>query len=331
MFRWSKSVVFCKHPLVKVSRKDRERSKFALNRPIGIVAKENDARALRLISEVLKVMTDVGFKAGCCLEAWCFDRLKSSDRSVRMKRAKVSELVRRSGMILSVGGDGTILRMARALLETDSWKRTSIIGVNAGHMGFLNLVNQTEIHRILPEILKPKSPLEFDDRSCLEVVIHRDGKIVRRYHALNDCVLTKGSISRIFECHVELDGELVASYRADGLIVATPTGSTGYSLAAGGAILEPGVAAAQLTPICPQSSSAKPVVISNHHEVVLSLGRHTSDVFLTVDGHSSWRMGTKDRVQIRRSHKMISFIVPRSLGSMHYFQSLRQKLKWGSH
>jgi NAD+ kinase len=166
-------------------------------------------------------------------------------------------------------------------------------------------------------------------RSCLQVGIERNRKTFRQFHVLNDAVLSKGSLSRIFEFNVEVDGQFLSSYRADGLIVSSPTGSTAYNLAAGGSILDPTIPAVQLTPICPQSFSNQPIVVSDHHRIDLSVGRHSSDVFLTLDGHTGLRIEGQDRVRVEKSGKSVGFLLPPGMDWTHYFHSLRQKLKWG--
>lgn len=306
------------------------KSKQGLIRKIGIAVKENDTHAIRLLKRFSGLFQKYKGQYKFSLENHIpKDVLSVLPKGLYTPRSFKS-LLDHSDLILSIGGDGTILRCARNLLESNRWSKAKLLGVNAGHLGFLTFINPQEADSSLELTLKFPSKTRIEERSCLEVRIERSGKVWKKFQALNDCVLSKGSLSRIFEFHVEVDREFLSSYRSDGLIVSTPTGSTAYNLAAGGSILEPTIPALQLTPVCAQSLSAKPIVISDRRTVILSLGRHSSDVYLTIDGHTGIRVQSKDRIHISKSERSIQFLMPPSLNSSHYFPSLRQKLKWGT-
>ena len=291
---------------------------------LGFILKEEDADALKV------------------LRAWLpyLEKLKKQQRGLQFlveksvkapplfKKSSVQALLQEAQIVFSIGGDGTILKCAHHLLQRDAWREVYLLGINAGHLGFLNFFNATEglqILRSLPKI----SGFLVDLRSCLKVRLFKRAGKEFEFHVLNDAVLSKGSISRIFEFQVSIDKKFLSSYRSDGLIVSTPTGSTAYNLAAGGSIMEPMIEAIQLTPICAQSFSNKPIAISDEHKVSLELGRHSSDVFLTLDGQKALKIEQGDRIEITKSPKSIRFLTPKDLGSFQYFQALRQKLKWG--
>jgi NAD+ kinase len=246
-----------------------------------------------------------------------------------LKPVRALQVAEQSQLLLSLGGDGTLLRSARLLLETDAWKKNYLLGMNAGRLGFLTFINQTEVERSLEKILYSKRTPLCEKRSCLEVIVKRKKKKTLTFHALNDGVLRCGSLSRLVEFQVLLDGEFLSVYRADGLILSTPTGSTAYNLAAGGSILEPSVFALQITPICAQSFSNKPIVVSDEHSIQLQLGKNSQDVFLTLDGQTGLKLDPDDRILVRKSKKHIALLLPSSASSSHYLHSLRQKLKWG--
>jgi NAD+ kinase len=235
----------------------------------------------------------------------------------------------RPNLLITIGGDGTLLRGARLLLSGDGWKYCRLAGVNRGRTGFLALLDSRVAPADVKRLLSTKGTRHFGSRTCLEVSILGKNKDKSVFHVLNDAVLTKGSMSRLFEFRVDLNEHLLSSYRADGLIVSTPTGSTAYNLAAGGATIEPGIPAFQLTPICPQSFSNKPIVVSDKNEIRLQLVKPSIDVFLTLDGHTAHKISPKSLVVIRKSAKTLQLFSSNDPSRSDYFQSLRQKLKWG--
>ncbi len=300
---------------------------------VGIITKLQDSDALKLLTRYLPLLSQFhqDNRIKFHIEAPAAQLLKHSAKSHLkfLQISSIDKMAKTCDLILIVGGDGTMLRAARFLLHRDGWKRCVLLGINAGHLGFLTFLNALDAQKNIKNVLTGNRKSTLELRSCLQVTIERNGRVYRHYHVLNDCALSKGSLSRIFEFHVELDSEFLSSYRADGLIVSTPTGSTAYNLAAGGSIIEPEIPAIQLTPICPQSFSNKPIVVSDKKTIGLSLGRHSSDVYITLDGHTGLRIEATDKIFIRKSSKTVRFLVPPGMDSSHYFSSLRQKLKWG--
>ncbi len=313
---------------MKVSRKKLSASKSVFFESIGVIVKENDREAIQALKRILSTLE--GFKRDYhfYIENKAARLAGISKRSF-VKPLAMDRLEKSVDLLIAIGGDGTILRSARHLLSGNSWQKSLILGVNAGHLGFLTFLSMQEAERSIRMLLQNPSKARVDRRSCLEVQVERGGRVIKTFHALNEAVVSKGSLSRIFELHVEIDGEFLSSYRADGLIVSTPTGSTAYNLAAGGSILEPAVTALQLTPICPQSLSNKPIVVSDIHQICLRLGKHSADVFLTLDGQMGCKVGANDRLKITKSIKSIGFVQTPDQNAAQYFHSLRQKLKWG--
>lgn len=303
----------------------RRSAKAPLLKPktVGMIFKERDLVASQIGVEILKQLRLKAPQIKVVLEKTA--RIPRSS----LKRASAETILSKVEIAIVIGGDGTILRCTRTLLERNYWSRCSMIGVNAGKVGFLTMLTGKQAAKRLPPLLMKPDLFVKEDRSCLQVTIRRSGKDHRVLHVLNDCVLSKGSLSRLFEFHVDINQEYVSSYRADGMIISPPTGSTAYNLAAGGAILQPNIPAIQLTPISPQYFSNKPIVLSDENEIRIRLGRHSSDVYLTFDGQQGLKVEDHDELIIKRSPRKVRFLVPRQEAKTHYFHSLRQKLNWG--
>jgi NAD+ kinase len=290
---------------------------------LGFVIKQNDSRAQqlgeRIIKDVLKIVP----------EAKIYIEKNTRTKTKKFPSLPVETLLNKVEVAIVVGGDGTILRCTRAMLEGRGWQNCSVLGVNAGKIGFLAALSGSNAAKRIAPLLRRPELFHLEQRSCLRVSVYRHEKLFESFHVLNDCVLSKGSLSRLFEFHLDINGEFISSYRADGMIISPPTGSTAYNLAAGGAILQPTIPAIQLTPICPQHFSNKPIVVSDENEIVLRLGKHSSDVYLTFDGQRGLQVKDEDRLVITRSEKSIRFLAPKSEVKSHFFHSLRQKLNWG--
>jgi len=223
-------------------------------------------------------------------------------------------------LIVALGGDGTLLSVARR-----SSGGPPILGVNLGRLGFLTEVARDSLYPALVEVLAGEYRLE--PRSLFQVSLERSDGRRRSYLALNDAVLAKTALSRIIELHLTVDGRPVSRYRADGLVVSTPTGSTAYNLSAGGPILHPQLAVAVLTPICPHTLTLRPLVVPDTSRIEISLETPSESVYLTVDGQEGDEMAFGDRVVVQR-HSESALLVrtghPRSI-----FEGLRSKLHWG--
>ncbi len=224
--------------------------------------------------------------------------------------------VENSDLVIAIGGDGTIIHVAKhaAVLKKP------VLGVNCGRVGFVANLEPTELS--LLSKLFDKS-YTIDDRMLLEVTIDHDGKTETLY-ALNDVTISKGSVSRMVELNVHLNGELINSYRADGLIFSTPTGSTAYSLSAGGPVIEPHMKCILLTPICPHSLFSRSVLFSDDSEVTIYPHENCDeDIFATVDGIHSFRIDKNDSVTVRKAELTANFI---KLNNKNFYRILNDKL-----
>jgi len=223
-------------------------------------------------------------------------------------------------IVISLGGDGTLLSAARAFAKTN----TPIIGVNLGSLGFLTEVPLTEMYTTLEAWLAGNGVKDTRSLMCTELL--RDGKIFRRWDALNDVVIAKGAIARMGAFTIELDGELVAEFRADGVIVATPTGSTAYTLAANGPILIPSVDGMVLTAICPHLLTIRPIVVPGSSEIKVTVDVVPHETYLTVDGQEAVELLLGDTIRCRRSNLSVTLL---RLHPNGIFNVLKQKLSWG--
>jgi NAD+ kinase len=222
-------------------------------------------------------------------------------------------------LLIVLGGDGTLLSAARALRG----HKVPILAVNLGGLGFLTSVTLDELYPLLEEVLAGK--YRTSDRMMLDAEIVRNGQPVERQCALNDAVANKAALARMLDFDVYVDRTHVGRYRADGLIVATPTGSTAYSLAAGGPILDPDLNAFLITPICPHMLTNRPLVIPDTARIDLDFTAAEEPVYMTLDGQIGFELGSKDRVTITKSSSRVALVRP---PSKTYFEVLRSKLRW---
>jgi NAD+ kinase len=227
---------------------------------------------------------------------------------------------RPADLYVVLGGDGTLLRVARAIASTPR----PILGVNLGGLGFLTETRVDEMDGTLNAILAGRGTLER--RMALEVSLARAGRTIMKQTILNDVVINKSALARIIDLGVTIDGQLVTTYKSDGLIVSTPTGSTAYSLSAGGPIIHPKMEALLIAPICPHTLSMRPLVVPPDSRVEITLATGDSEVYLTLDGQVGHPLRTKDKVQVRRSDRPILMV---RTGPTSYFEVLRHKMHWG--
>jgi NAD+ kinase len=230
------------------------------------------------------------------------------------------ELAARADLLVVLGGDGTLLSATRAL----KGRKVPILAVNLGGLGFLTSVTREELYPVLETVLAGAH--KISERMMLIARTVRDGKSVEQQVALNDAVINKAALARMLDFDVYVDGAQVGRYRADGLIVATPTGSTAYSLAAGGPIVHPHLDAFVITPICPHMLTNRPLVIPDTACVEVDIAAAEEPIYLTLDGQIGFQLQSRDRVKIERSADRVSFV--QSPGKT-YFEVLRSKLRWG--
>lgn len=223
-------------------------------------------------------------------------------------------------LVVVLGGDGTLLSVARELRPG-----VPVLGVNMGNLGFLSEVGREQLYPALVEVLAGR--FEVDDRVRFTVRLVRSGGSESEFHVLNDVVIAKSALSRIIELTLRVDGQLVATYRSDGLIVSTPTGSTAYNLSAGGPIVSPTLPVCVLTPICPHTFSLRPLVVPDRSVVEITLDTQREEVYLTLDGQEGTSLGFRDRIEVTRSPHAISLV---RVDSHSFYDGLREKLRWGS-
>ena len=234
--------------------------------------------------------------------------------------ASRSELARQIDLAIVVGGDGTLLNAARSFAEAD----VPVLGVNLGRLGFLADVSPDEIPERLAEIIS--GHYEEERRSLLHASVIRGEQTVSESDALNDVVVHKWDIARMIEVDTRINGRFLHRVRADGLIVATPTGSTAYALSGGGPILEPALPALVLVPICPHTLSNRPIVVSDASRLeILVHGPDTVQAQITCDGQINFGLIGGDRIRIRRKEHDLRLIHPQ--GHSH-FDIMRKKLRW---
>lgn len=224
-------------------------------------------------------------------------------------------------LIVALGGDGTMLGVARFI----GGREIPVLGVNIGSLGYLTEFTRDELTTALDAWMEDKFIL--DQRMLLDVKSHRDGKVIARHRALNEAVVNIGSRVRMIEIECLINGMLVNTFRADGMIVATPTGSTAYSLSAGGPIVHPSMSAILLTPICPHTLSNRPVIVPGDSVVDLLFRQSEEDVTLTIDGQVAVELKPGDQVSVSCSRTTFDLIRPTN---RNYFEVLRRKLKWGT-
>ncbi|MBL8188234.1 MAG: NAD(+)/NADH kinase [Acidobacteria bacterium] len=262
------------------------------------------------------------------LDAWC------QERGVAMKLRKVeeapafdwlaeteSELTEHVDLIVSLGGDGTMLSVARFV----GTRQVPVLGVNLGSLGYLTEFTKEELFVALEELRE--GSFFLDRRMLLDVRLTRGDEIIASQRALNEAVVNFGSPVRMVELECRINGMFVNSFRADGMILATPTGSTAYSLSAGGPIVHPSMSAILLTPICPHTLSNRPVVVPGESVVDLIFPVSNDGLVLTVDGQVQIALQPGDQVTVLRSQTTFDLIRPTN---RNYFEVLRRKLKWGT-
>jgi NAD+ kinase len=219
-----------------------------------------------------------------------------------------------------VGGDGTLLAAARLLGD----HQVPILAINHGGLGFLTEVTLDEMYPAIERVLAGQFITEH--RMMMDVEVVRANKRIAVYRALNDVVINKGTIARMIELEARVDGQYVTRFRADGLIVATPTGSTAYNLSAGGPIIFPTMSAMVMTPICSHTLTNRPIVLPPGVKIEITLRAAPEDVQVTVDGQVGLSLETEDRISVEKSNVAVKLVSP---ADKNYFDVLRGKLKWG--
>ncbi len=255
---------------------------------IAIITKKHKADALQ---------------AGQALLAWCRSRGLTAQHLENEPEPIILPLPPAADFIVVMGGDGTILSVARHYGRLG----LPILGVNLGGLGFITEVSLDELYAILEEYILPGN-FEVDERLVLTVSLIRDGETIWRENVLNDAVINKGALARIAELATWIDAEHLTTYRADGLIVSTPTGSTAYTLSAGGPIAYPTLRHIILLPICPHTLSNRPIILPESVTVAVTLDEKVQDVYLTLDGQVGQALLPRDRIEVRSAPYNIKLV-----------------------
>lgn len=282
-------------------------------RAIGISLKPDQSQLGALVREIEKWLRERDVEALLGPEA-----AKASG----LPGVKRSELADRVDVMLVLGGDGTLLAVARAIGK----RSVPILGVNLGTLGYLAEIGLDELFPTLELVLT--DGLRIETRMRLDVVAERDGGEIGRYLALNDAVIARTALSRMIDVQAWADDAEVTTYHGDGVIAATPTGSSAYSLSAGGPLLLPGIAAIVLTPICPHTLTQRPLVLPESCRIAIQLiDMRGGEAHLTVDGQVGCDLREGDRVSVRASDAPLRMLVP---ANRNRFEVMRSKLRWGA-
>lgn len=282
-------------------------------RKIGIISRPRRTNLSEVVPPLLRWLEDRGVHV-------TYDQETGSSLAEPSKGHSREHVASTSELLLVLGGDGTLLAAARVAAA----KGIPILPINMGSLGFLTSFMLDELYPALEDILAGR--LTISERVMLHVELHRAGKIIDKQSVLNEVVVNKGALARMIELELRIDNTFVCRYRADGLIVASPTGSTAYSLSAGGPIVHPAVEAFIITPICPHTLSDRPVVVRDTSVIDVKLSAGTESVFLTLDGQKGIPLQATDRIGISRAAQLLKLI---QTPNKSYFEILRNKLKWG--
>jgi NAD+ kinase len=280
---------------------------------VAIVSKPQKEELARLLPELIVWLRDHGYEPLLDLESGQY-----TSAAPAVDRAELPSWT--PGLVIVLGGDGTLLSVARIFASSG----TPILSVNLGFLGFLTEVRLADLYSTLEGWCNGCHVL--DARAMLHAALWREGELHSSFDALNDVVVSKADIARMGDFAVELDGRKVARFRADGVIVATPTGSTAYTLAANGPILTPDVDAMVVTPICPHLLTLRPIVMRGDASLTVRIEGIPNQSLLTVDGQKAVVLRLGDEVRCRRSGYTVNLV---RMSESGFFEALRSKLSWG--
>jgi NAD+ kinase len=281
---------------------------------IGIIARPRKSHLAAMAPPLLEWLTKRG------IATFYDEETAASLQDAEAAGKTREEVAAASQLLLVLGGDGTLLAAARVA----ALHGIPILPINMGSLGFLTSFTVEELYPALEDTLAGR--YSVSERVMLQVDLERDGKVIETQRVLNEAVINKGTLARMIDVQLRIDMDFVCRYRADGLIVATPTGSTAYSLSAGGPIVHPAVESFVITPICPHTLSDRPVVVRDSSSIEMKLLANSESVFLTLDGQKGIALQATDMVRISRAKGVLRLIQPLRKS---YFEILRNKLKWG--
>jgi len=279
---------------------------------IAIVAKPHGDRVLPLLEEICSFLSGHGLNI--------LKEKRTADVMGDTTYSTDEEIRNKADMVIVLGGDGTLISAVRILGK----KETPILGINLGRLGFLTETRASDAVKAIKSVLD--GDYRMERRMKLHSHLLEDDEKVLEIDVLNDLVINKADVARIIEMSLFINGVLVNEYRADGLIVATPTGSTAYSLAAGGPIVHPSLETMIITPICPQGLSNRPIVISDDSEIEIRINTDGERVSITYDGQIYHQLDTEKTITVKKSSTSTHLIVPKD---KNYYALIREKLGWG--
>jgi len=280
---------------------------------IGILSRPRRDQLSAVVPPLLKWLEKQGIKT-------VFDEETAAALPSGSKGQPRSAVADASQLLLVLGGDGTILAAARLAAP----RRIPILPINMGSLGFLTSFTLEELYPALEETLSGKSSIS--QRVMLQAELVRRGSVIESQRALNDVVIHKGALARMIQLELSINSDFVCRYRADGLIVSSPTGSTAYSLSAGGPIVHPAVEAFIITPICPHMLTDRPVVVRDYCQLEIKINGDAESVYLTLDGQRGVPLEPTDILRVQSAKEHLQLIQP---PKKPYFEILRNKLKWG--
>jgi len=285
---------------------------------VGIVVKPRHPDVLKTVCGVVSWLGERGIAvlAGPEIE---HERIKN-ETGYALQTIDQDKLAANVDLMLVLGGDGTMIGTARMVGDTN----VPVLGINYGGLGYLAEFRVEDIYTAFDSVLLGNYRL--DKRLMLAIELMRGEERVSHNRILNDVVINKSALARIIEIEAYLNQQFVNSFRADGLIVSTPTGSTAYNLSAGGPVIYPSMNAVVITPICPFTLSNRPIVVPDDAKIELRLKTRQDDVAVTLDGQVGWPLNIDDRVVIRKSRATFNIVQPMN---RNYFEVLRDKLRWG--
>jgi NAD+ kinase len=293
-----------------------ERPLLSIRRPsvtvktVGIIVKRGKPEAVGLARDICRRYPHVTFLTEHAVAQQLGLSLEEGDAA----------LAERCELLVVLGGDGTLIHAARSLRG----RPVPILGINLGRLGFMAEVPVAKLYPVLDDVLAGR--YQLDSRMKLTVRLVRRGERLLEDEVLNDVVINKGALARIADHELCIDGEPVTTYKADGIIVATPTGSTAYSLSAGGPIVHPSMDSVIVSPICSHALTQRSIVVPPERTISIGLRSEVADVYLTIDGQVGHPLETGDVVEVQRSHNRVHLV---RNPSVSYFSILREKLHWG--
>ena len=285
---------------------------------IGIIAKQNKPEAVTITGRLVEWLQPKGVEV--YIEEGIEKSLRPNLRAPFLNPVKREEIPSHAEMIIVLGGDGTLLSVARLVGSHE----VPILGVNLGGLGFLTEIRLEELYRVLERVIQ--GDFVTDERVVFHAAVIRRGERLAEFIVLNDAVINKGALARIIDLETTINGEYLTTFKSDGLIISTPTGSTAYNLSAGGPIVYPSLHCIIITPICPHTLTNRPIVIPDDVEVRAILKSRQQEVILTLDGQQGFVLEFGDVVEVKKAEGKILLI---KSPYRHYFEVLRKKLKWG--